>query len=466
MILMMPSKINKYIDDHVSEMINCLSSLVEIPSVKAAPEGDMPYGKENARVLAKMLEMAKDCGFTVTNHENYVGTVDMNPNQETKLGVLCHLDVVPEGTGWKYPPYNLTLSGGRLYGRGSSDDKGPAVAVLFALRALKECGYKLSKNVRLIVGTDEECGSSDLVYYRRKEALPPYVFTPDASYPVINLEKGRMPGKIAKTVCGNGEKTIVSVQGGVAVNAVPEKAVAIIKGFSSAEIEAAKKFLPADVTMEVKKEGDFAKLTVNGKAAHASLPYIGKNSITALIRVLGALPADDESGALFATLSKLFVYGECDGASLGINAQDKKSGALTFVFSMIQYENGNLEGSFDIRFPICECVASVHDKLESALNQAGITLAEYKGVEPHYVDENSDFIQTLLGVYTEFTGNEGYCLSIGGGTYVHDIEGGVAFGAEFIGEDNHVHGADEYISLNHLILNAKIFAEAIYRICK
>ena len=463
---MMPSKINKYIDDHVSEMINCLSSLVAIPSVKAAPEGDMPYGKENARVLAKMLAMAKESGFTVTNHENYVGTIDMNPNLETQLGVLCHLDVVPEGTGWKYPPYNLTLSGGKLYGRGASDDKGPAVAVLFALRALKECGYRLSKNVRLIVGTDEECGSSDLVYYRQKEALPPYVFTPDASYPVINLEKGRMPGKITKTICGNGEKTVVSVQGGVAVNAVPEKAVAVVKGFSPAEILAAKKFLPADVTMEIKTDGALTKLTINGKAAHASLPYMGKNSITALCRVLGALPTDDDSAELFATLSKLFVYGECNGASLGINAQDEKSGALTFVFSMIRYEKGELEGSFDIRFPVCECVASVHEKLETALNNAGITLAEYKGVEPHYVDENSEFIQTLLNVYTEFTEKPGYCLAIGGGTYVHDIEGGVAFGAEFIGEDNHVHGADEYISLNHLILNAKIFAEAILRICK
>jgi succinyl-diaminopimelate desuccinylase len=275
-----------------------------------------------------------------------------------------------------------------------------------------------------------------------------------------------MPGKIAKTICGDGTKTIVSVQGGVAVNAVPEKAVAVIKGFSSAEIAAAKKFLPADVSMEVRTEGDYAKLTVKGKAAHASLPYMGKNSVTALCRVLGALPANDESASLFEQLSKLFVYGECDGTALGIRAHDSKSGDLTFVFSMIKYENGQLEGSFDIRFPICECVASVHDKLEATLNGAGITLAEYKGVEPHYVDEKSEFIQTLLEVYSEFTGNEGYCLAIGGGTYVHDIEGGVAFGAEFLGEDNHVHGADEYISLNQLVLNAKIFAEAILRICK
>ena len=463
---MMPSKINKYIDDHASEMINCLSSLVSIPSVKAAPEGDMPYGKENARALHAMLEMAKNYGFTVTNHENYVGTIDMDPEKENQLGVLCHLDVVPEGTGWKYPPYTLTLSGGRLYGRGTSDDKGPAVGVLFAMRALKECGYELSKNVRLIVGTDEECGSSDLAYYRAKEALPPYVFTPDATYPVINLEKGRMSGRFVRKIVGGGEKTIVSVKGGVAFNAVPEKATAVIKGFSKAEINEAKKCLPDYVTMDVQTANDFTTLIVNGKAAHASTPEAGKNSITALLRVLGALKTTDGTAAVFASMSKIFVYGEFDGAALGINAKDEKSGDLTFVFSMIDYENGDFSSAFDIRFPICESVASVCSKLEEAIAVCDLSICDFKGVEPHYVDENSDFIQTLLRVYTEFTGNEGRCLAIGGGTYVHGIEGGVAFGAEVIGEDNHVHGADEYVSLNQFILNAKIFAEAILRICK
>ena len=463
---MKPSKINKYIDEHASEMINCLSALVSIPSVKADPEANMPFGRENARALAQMLDMAKKYGFTVTNHENYVGTIDMDPTKENQLGVLCHLDVVPEGMGWKNPPYTLTLSGGKLYGRGTSDDKGPAIAVLFAMRALKECGYELSKNMRLIVGTDEESGSSDIAYYRTKEALPPYVFTPDATYPVINLEKGRMTGTFVRKINGGGEKTIVSVKGGVVANAVPEKATAVIKGFSSLEIQAAKKYLPDYVTMDVHFEGDTTSLTVNGKAAHASTPYAGKNAITALLRVLGALKTTDETASVFASLSKIFVYGEFDGSSLGIKAEDAKSGELTFVFSMIDYENGDFSSAFDIRFPICENVASVRGKLETALATVGLSFGKFRGVEPHYVDENSEFIQTLLRVYTEFTGNEGRCLAIGGGTYAHGIEGGVAFGAEVLGEDNHVHGADEFISLNQFLLNAKIFAEAILRICK
>lgn len=462
----MNTKIHQYIDAHADEMVDVLSTLVAIPSVKGEPEGDMPFGKEPARALHKMLEICENYGFTVKNHENYVGTIDMYTDKETQLGVLCHLDVVPEGTtGWVNPPYELTLSDGKLYGRGSSDDKGPAVAVLFALRAIKESGITLSKNVRLLVGTDEECGSSDLRYYRAKEALPPYVFTPDATYPVINLEKGRISGKFVKNITAGGEKTIVSVKGGVAVNAVPEKATATIKGFTEGEIEAVKAALPEDITMDIEVNGDVAILTANGKAAHASAPQSGKNAVTALIKALGTMQTTDESAAFFASIAKIFAYGESNGESMGIKAQDAKSGALTFVFSMIDYENGAFSSAYDIRFPISECVDSVRAKIESTIATVGLEMTDFKGVEPHYVDENSDFIKTLLSVYTDFTGEPGECLAIGGGTYVHGIEGGVAFGAEFCGEDNRVHGANEYISLEKFILNAKIFAEAILRIC-
>jgi succinyl-diaminopimelate desuccinylase len=151
---------------------------------------------------------------------------------------------------------------------------------------------------------------------------------------------------------------------------------------------------------------------------------------------------------------------------MGIKASDEKSGALTFAFSKFNYELGDFEGNFDIRFPICENCDSIREKLEKKLDSVGLTLSTFKGVEPHYVDEESEFIQTLLSVYNEMTHKKAYCMAIGGGTYVHGIEGGVAFGAEFLGEDNHVHGADEWVSLNNLLLNAKIFAEVILRLCE
>ncbi len=466
----MQLKISKYIDSHIGEMVSALSTLVAIPSVKGEPMEGMPYGPEPAKALAKTLELAEKYGFKTTNHENYVGTIDFDATKEAGLGVLCHLDVVPEGTGWSNPPYTLTLSGGKLYGRGVADDKGPAIAVLFAMRALRECGYQLSKNVRFIVGCDEESGSSDLVYYRKKEKLPPYVFTPDGSYPVINLERGRVAGKVTrKFMTAGGSRTIVSVNGGTVVNAVPDRAYATVKGFDPATIEFAKKNVPADIVIEYQlKDDGIIEITAKGKAAHASQPEGGKNAITGLIPLLGALPTNDVTGPFFASLSELYVYGETDGETVGIKSSDEKSGALTFVFSKMSFENGEFIGQFDIRFPICESSASVRKKMEKTLstNGPGLEIAEWNGVEPHYTDENSEFVQTLLSVYQEMTHKKAFCISIGGGTYVHDIEGGVAFGAEFLGDDSRMHGADEFMTLEKLVLNAKIFAEAILRICK
>lgn len=463
----MQLKISKYIDDHVGDMIAALSALVAIPSVRGKAEEGMPYGKEPARALAKMLEMAEKFGFTVKNHENYMGAIDFDPSKETTLGVLCHLDVVPEGTGWSNPPYTLTLTGGKLFGRGAADDKGPAVAVLFALRALRECGYELSQNVRFLVGCDEECGSSDLAYYRRKEKLPSRVFTPDGSFPVIHFEKGMVRGKVVKKITADGTKTIISASGGTVVNAVPDRAYAVLHGFSGEELMAAKKALPQGVTVELEAEKDSTtKVTVKGKSAHASTPEDGKNAVTALLAYLGSLPTDDGTSAFFADLSKMFRFGETDGSSLGINASDEKSGALTFVFSVFDFDRGNFEGRFDIRFPICRTSDEFRTTFEKAVARAGLTIDEWNGNEPHYVDENSEFIQTLLSVYTELTNKKGYCIAIGGGTYVHNVEGGVAFGAEFPGVESHMHGADEFISLEHLTLSAKIYAEAILRLCQ
>ena len=53
---------------------------------------------------------------------------------------------------------------------------------------------RLKKNVRLILGTDEECGSSDITHYYSVEKEAPMTFSPDASFPVINIEKGRIEG--------------------------------------------------------------------------------------------------------------------------------------------------------------------------------------------------------------------------------------------------------------------------------
>ncbi len=458
-------EVNKYIDDHVGDMVADLGRLVKIPSVSSESEPDAPFGSNCAKALDVMLSIAQQAGFTVSNFNNIMGEIDLYPGEEPELAALCHLDVVPAGTGWNSDPFSLTLKDGRAYGRGTADDKGPAIAVFYAMKAITRSRVKLNRNMRLIVGTDEECGSADLKEYRKYNKLPKMVFTADADFPVINLEKGMIRSGIkGKCKCG-GSKTIASLQGGTVVNAVPGEATASVAGFSIDELNEAAAAMGKPELFTFTENGAIINIKIKGKAAHASYPRAGINAITACIALFANLKCDDGTGDLFKALNTCFPFGEDNGASLGIKMSDSKSGVLTEVLSIMDYSCGEFNAKFDIRFPTCGSVAGIKEVLTNKFEQKGFKLTGFNGVEPHYVEENSPFIRSLLKSYTEVTNKPGKCIAIGGGTYVHDIEGGVAFGANFPGDGDCEHAPNEYIDIKRLVIDAKVYANAILNIC-
>ena len=439
------SEIRKYIESKKDEMTALLRELVAVPSVQGEAEEGAPFGKEPAKALGIMLEKCRESGFAVENVDNYAGSADFG--SEPELGILSHLDVVPEGTGWLGDPFSLREENGRLIGRGTCDDKGPAVAALYALKAVKELGIPLKKGVRLIFGTNEENGSADLAYYRTKRQLPPMVFTPDGEYPVINGEKGRICVKFSAPfklhdIYREQEHNLVSVHGGTVINAVPESC----------------KF-----SMGVPDVGTPSLLSaeVPGRSAHASTPEKGDNAVTKFLASIGKFVTDPP----LDNLARLFPHGETNGESLGIFLKDKVSGETTCVLSMLNTEEGKVTGAADIRFPVSFKVDQVAPKVREKLEKAGFTIDSMECTEPHFTDENSEFVQSLLRVYERITGDKGRAIAIGGGTYVHGIEGGVAFGAEFPGHDGNMHAAEEFITVEDLLKNAEIMAEAIVEIC-
>ena len=174
---MYKEKISAWVDAHKDEMLEDICELCRVNSEKMPAEEDMPFGPGTAECLDMALDMAEGYGFETCDYDGYVGCVDMNelPHQ---LDILAHLDVVPAGEGWTVTePFKPVLKDGKLYGRGTADDKGPAVAALYAMRAVKELGIPLKKNVRLILGTDEECGSSNLINFVRQNATIPVIET-------------------------------------------------------------------------------------------------------------------------------------------------------------------------------------------------------------------------------------------------------------------------------------------------
>lgn len=441
------SKVYEYIDTQQGRMLQTLDEVVSIPSVRGVPSEGMPYGEGCARVLERFLAIADGMGFVTKDFDHYVGTVSFDGTPE-RLGILCHLDVVPVlEENWTYPPFRATLHGGRVYGRGTIDDKGPAVAVLYAMKAIKDLGVRLKSNVRYVVGTDEENGSSDLEYYATCESMPPYVFTPDGRYPCINVEKGMV--RLAHTSEYRGD-LIKELHGGTVINGVPAECYAVVS-----------RELPEEEHVSVESVPGGYRVRYTGLAAHASTPELGDNAITGLLDYLQRF---DTSEAVQG-LAKAFPHGDVHGRALGIYAEDELSGDVTSVLSIASIEGGRVHCSQDVRFPLCTTKEAVVDGASKTLRAYGYASEVLLAEDPHHTDEGSDFVKTLLNVYAEETGGEPRCEAIGGGTYVHNVEGGVAFGAEFPGEDNGMHGDDESIRLDSLTLNCKVFARAILDVC-
>ncbi len=458
------SNYKEFTDNHKEEIISLLSSLVKVPSVMAMPEGEFPFGKEPATALGIMLDKAEKMGFTVHNSDNYYGTVDYLPDGVSKpqLAVLCHLDVVPAGKGWTYEPFEVTEKDGILYGRGVTDDKGPAVSALYALYSIKELGTKLSKGVRLIFGTNEENGSADIEYYLKHDKMPEMVFTPDASYPLINCEKGMARTQYTAELDND---DIIEINGGQVINAVPAECYAILVPKHESKICSYININKNDCNFTFEHTNGNIKVICKGESAHASTPEKAKNAIIAMLELLISLDIKADTKTLMSDILKRYPYGETDGSSLGVACKDE-SGALTCVLSLIHCENGKLTFNTDTRFPIGMTTEQLKSKLEKSIENTEISISDFMGTNAHYASPDSFLVKTLLDVYEEHTDRKGECIAIGGGTYVHGIEGGVAFGVEHPDTDYRIHGADEFVPVSELLDNTVIFAKAIEKLCK
>ena len=462
-------EIEEFVEAHRQEMLEDICTLCRINSEKMPYKEGMPYGEGAFTALAEALSMAENYGFSITNYDNYVGTVDLN-EKESQLDILAHLDVVPAGEGWKETePFEPVVKGDKLFGRGTADDKGPAVAALYAMRAVKELGIPLKKNARLILGTDEECGSSDIAHYYAIEKEAPMTFSPDGSYPVVNTEKGGLNGHFTASFApSDALPKLVSVEAGIKVNVVPGKARATVQGIDVEVMEKASEEVSGEtgIRFEFDVEEDAATITAIGAGAHASKPEEGNNALTGLLVLIQRLPfAPCEQISAIGRLLELIPHGDTSGKALGIAMSDELSGDLTLAFSLLTISDRELDGTFDSRCPVCATKENVLEVAKAKMAEKGFTLLNDSMKPPHHVDGDSEFIRTLLRTYEEYTGRTGECIAIGGGTYVHELKNGVAFGAAMPETDNRMHGADEFAVIEELIVSAKMFAQVIVDLC-
>ena len=462
------TEIDKWFELHSDEMIKDLGRLISVRSVRGPESEGAPYGSGPREALLLAKEMLNAQGLEVSEFEDIIISADIGPGSP-EIGILAHLDVVDAGEGWDTDPFSMVIKDGKILGRGTSDDKGPSIAAMYAMYCANDLCPQLNKGMRIILGSGEEMGCHDIEQYLSKITPPPNVFTPDASFPLVNIEKGRfLP--FFKAVW-NEEKSlprVLSITGGKTTNIVPDKAEAIIEGFELSDVlDACQKHTAVTgVTLVSHEDNGRIIISAAGKSAHAASAPVGNNAQTALLEMLAAMPfAPGEGQKHIIALSRLFPHGDCSGNALGIAMSDKETGELTVNFSVISYDTLGVTGHFDSRTPSCADNVNLPEMTRAKLDSEGFEMTHHDITRCHHTHEDTPFIRTLLGIYNEYTGNKGECLSMGGTTYVHGIKGGVAFGCGIPGVDTLIHGANEYINVDHLILSAKMFAQAIIDIC-
>lgn len=449
-----------FLNNEINNMINSLDRLVSIPSVGTEAVNDAPFGQEALKALEEVAAIASELGLHASIYHNRVAVIDLYDSPFPSVGILAHADVVPAGNGWIHPPFRATLEEETIYGRGVIDNKGPVISVLYAMMYIKN-NHKLKNNIRLIVGSDEEKGSSDLSYYLSREKLPEYVFTPDANYPVINTEKGRATGTFMKIFNKTQRKYIINASGGTVINAVPDRAYADVCGYSITELEAFAAKCKADVKFTFQsKDNNIITICAIGKSAHASLPATGENSVTALCELMSKIDKQWES------VCNVCPHGDIYGQALNINTEDEISGKLTYAFDLLSFDGEKFKGTFDIRYPVCLTKDILKEKLEKGFAEYGFELIDYSASNPHHTDADSILVKTLLDVYESVTGTRAEAMAVGGGTYAHGIPGAVAFGPELPGIDNRIHGAEEFITVEHFKLNTKMMYKAVTELDK
>lgn len=454
------------LDDYISnmreEIVEKVRECVKIESVEDTPKDNMPFGEGVNNALMYALKLSKDLGFKAVNRDNMVGYAEYGSGKEM-VAVLGHLDVVPAGDGWTYPPFDAEIHNGKIYGRGVLDDKGATIGSLFALKAIKDLNIPLSKRVRIIFGTNEETGSKCMKHYSQIEETPVAGFTPDAQYPIINGEKGIINCTFKKILKNNHGMRLVKIKGGTAPNVVPSYAEAVIDCDESAKrtiCEAAKGFKGLEI-----EDGSRIIVKVHGVPAHGSTPELGVNAISILIEFLSNLGFE---GSLkdFLCFMNDAIGKETNGKKLGIYIKDEVSGELTVNLGTIDGDEDGIEFKLNIRYPVTKKYDDFMGTLLDKMGQAGIESTFISHKHSLYVNPDTDYIKKLQKVYAEKTGKEAHLLSIGGGTYAKSLKNIVAFGPIFEGEPDLDHKPDEYMSIDGLIKNVQIIAAAICELAK
>ncbi len=454
------------------ELLSDLTGLLEIESVLNEEESneEAPFGYKVREALDYMLKLGERDGYQTKDVQHVAGHLEFGDGKES-IGILCHVDVVPAGSGWTSPPFKPETREGKLFARGAIDDKGPTIAAYWAMNIVKELCPSLSKRVRMIIGTDEESSWRCVDTYFKKEEMPLMGFAPDAVFPIIYAEKGiaDFEWEFPTMETERHDLVLQSFTAGERLNMVPDLANAVLVGEGKV-LSKLKREFEAHISQKqlngTASLGESLVLELEGVSVHGSKPEQGNNAAFRLAEFLSGLGLDS-SGANYLDFITRWLIDDFSGKKFGVDVEDDITGALTMNAGTFSYKtSARGKIGINLRYPVTCDFDEVKSTFDKVTGPEDIEMNIIDHMTPHHVPENHELVKKLQRVYEKQTGDVAELLSIGGGTYARSLDAGVAFGALFKGKPQLAHQKDEYVEIEDLLRAAAIYAEAIYELAK
>lgn len=452
----------KEVEIRKQEILDDLKGLIQINSELTTfdpKRTEAPFGEGIDEALTYMLNLGKRDGFQTLNADHYAGHIEYG-TQDEYVGMVGHLDVVPAGSGWSFPPYGAVIHDGKMYGRGTEDDKGPTLAAYYAMKILKDLNVPLSKRIKLVLGTDEETQWRCVKHYFTQFPEQPVAgFIPDSEFPLTYGEKGIL--KV--TVRGNVKKTqLVSFNAGLRDNMVPDNAVAVVTDISLKshfENFLAKNNYQGNASVD----NNLLKLSIDGKSAHGSTPEEGINAAYLMVHFFNEVGITNA----FVDAINTYLLDDPKGVKIGIDYHDEEMGPVTLNAGVFILEKEAFEIILNPRYPNGVDSDEFVRKIKLAFESLGLSVELGKHQKLLYVDPKSEMIEKLMNVYIKYSKDvDAKPQTTGGGTFARAMKNSVAFGPHFPGKPSYIHQKDEYIILDDFFMSIAIYADALYQLAK
>lgn len=453
-------QIKSWIESHKQAFLADAMELIRIRSVSEKCEGEYPYGLGCAKVLDKALEISARKGLDTENHAYHCGSAMLRGRSEREIGIFTHLDVVHEGTNWQSDPYQPHIQDEWLFGRGSADNKAPAMSALYAMSFLREQGIALEHTIRLYFGCDEERGMEDIAYYTSHYQAPDFSLVPDAAFPVCYAEKGIIEAELSTPLPGK----ICDFSAGIAPNSVPNNARVALK---SVAFEEASNFLAAIKDFRVQEKNGVVEISATGRSAHAAFPEGSESAAVKLAQVLCEAPfiAGEAKASLRFIGEALADY---HGEAMGIACADEVSGSLTMIGGMSYVKEGRLVQNINVRYPVSADQEGLVNRIHACEKLYRWNVDWIHNNPPHCIDPQSMIVAALNTICCEVLQMEMEPYAMGGGTYARKLPNAVGYGPGIRGQAKPCppghgggHQPDECVLIDNLIKAIEIYIRAI-----